>query len=80
MTSWFLLFSLCAVLGTKMDRKGWRDVLAMLLGAGCFQDAPQHLTACWKDCLVITSNWKVALLLHVFLTIVKLSLLLSCHF
>lgn len=80
MTSGFLLFSFCAVLGEKMNRKGWRDVLAMLLAAGCFQNAPQHLTACWKDFLVTICNWKVALLLLPFLTVIKLSLLLSCHF
>lgn len=35
----------------------------MLLGAGFFQDAPQHIPACWEDSLVIICNWKFTLLL-----------------
>lgn len=45
-----------------------------------FPGCSQHLTACWKGSLVITCNWKVILLFLIFLIIIKLSLLLSCHF
>jgi len=46
-----------------MNRKDWRDVLAMLPGAGYFQHAPRHLTACWRAFLVTTCSWKTSLLL-----------------
>ena len=61
-----------------MNRKDWRDVLAMLPGAGCFQHAPQHLAACWRAFLVTTCNWRTSLLLLLLPTLVKSSLLLPC--